>query len=153
MENDVNKKMKKIDIVRIEMIKEKRENFSVNSIKNPDDAAKVATEFLQNYDREAFIVLSLDVKNKINNISVVSVGCLNSSIVHPREVFKSLILSNASSFIVAHNHPSGDSTPSNEDKIVTGRLKSAGKIFGIELLDHIIVGDGEYTSLNEEGIL
>ena len=96
----------------------------------------------------------MDTKNQPVSINVVSVGSLNSSIVHPREVFKVAILSNAASIIIFHNHPSGDPTPSREDVNVTNRLKEAGKLIGIDLIDHIIIGsENSYCSLKEEGIL
>jgi DNA repair protein RadC len=84
---------------------------------------------------------------------MVSVGSLNQSIVHPREVFKTACLSNAAALILIHQHPSGDSTPSSEDISITRRLKEAGEIMGIKVLDHIIVGDGEYCSFTERGLL
>ena len=85
--------------------------------------------------------------------TTVSVGILDSSLVHPREVFKDAILASAASMIVAHNHPSGDPTPSNEDKRVTLRLAEAGQLLGIELLDHIILGDNRWVSLKERGVI
>lgn len=97
------------------------------------------------------IVCCLNTKNEPTSISTVSVGSLNSSIVHPREVFKTAVMSNAASIIIAHNHPSGDITPSKEDKDITLRLKEAGDIIGIKLLDHIIIGDRNYLSLKEKG--
>lgn len=144
---------KDVEIVRVEMIKEKNVQFTVNQIMCPKDASIIAKEFLENCDREYLIVMSLDTKNKVNNISVVSVGSLNSSIVHPREVFKTIILSNSASFIIAHNHPSGNVEPSKEDIKITERLKECGQIMGIELLDHIIIGDESYISLKEKGFI
>jgi DNA repair protein RadC len=145
--------MQRISVVKILMEKERNLMVENKKIGSPRDAADIATEFLKGADREYLIVLALDTKNKVNSIDTVSVGSLNSSIVHPREVFKSLVLSNAASFILAHNHPSGDCSPSNEDVNITQRIKEAGKILGIELLDHIIVGDNQYISLKEKGIL
>lgn len=86
-------------------------------------------------------------------MEVVIIGTVNSSLIHPREVFKTSILSNASSVIIFHNHPSGDPTPSNEDKNITRRLKEAGQILGIDVLDHIIVADDKFCSLKEKGII
>jgi len=111
------------------------------------------TPFIGDYDREALVVLTFDTKNKINSITVASIGSLNSSIVHPREVFKTAILSNSASIIIGHNHPSGDPSPSKEDISITSRLKECGKILGIELLDHVIIGDNNYISLKEKGLL
>lgn len=96
----------------------------------------------------------MDTKNQPIAINVVSVGTLSSSLVHPREVFKPAILSNSASIILSHNHPSGDCTPSSEDISVTARIKESGKLLGIELLDHIIIGDMDgYISVKEKGIL
>ncbi len=97
------------------------------------------------------VVIALDTKAQPNSISTCSMGTLNASLVHPREVFKSAILSNAHSILLAHNHPSGDPTESMEDIKITERLVEAGKIIGISVLDHIIVGDGNYISLKEKG--
>lgn len=98
------------------------------------------------------ILLCLDSKNQPTSINTVSIGCLNSSIVHPREVFKVAILSNSASIIVYHNHPSGDIKPSKDDINITQRLKESGKILGIDLIDHIIVGSNEmYYSFKEKG--
>ena len=99
------------------------------------------------------IVCCLDMKNQPTSISVVSIGSLNSAIVHPREVYKTAILSNAASIIIAHNHPSGIVDPSHEDITLTNRLDEAGKIIGIKLLDHLIIGYGNFYSFKEEGML
>ena len=110
-------------------------------------------EQLEGLDREQFIIACLNTKNEPTNISVVSVGSLNKAIVHPREVFKTAILSNASSIMAFHNHPSGDTTPSDQDIQLTNRLYEAGELLGIKVLDHLIIGDGSFTSLKEKGYL
>jgi DNA repair protein RadC len=105
-------------------------------------------------DREVFLVLMLNTKNQVVGLHRAHVGSLNASIVHPREVMKCAILNNAASIIVGHNHPSGDPTPSREDIEVTKRLAEAGKIMGIEVLDHVIVTHtGKNVSLKEKGYL
>lgn len=109
--------------------------------------------FLMRETKEVFLTLHLDAKNRIIAMDIVSVGSLNQSIVHPREVFKTACLSNAASVILIHQHPTGDPTPSSEDISITRRLKEAGTIMGINVLDHIIVGDGEYMSFVERGML
>jgi len=121
------------------------------TIKSPNDAVKIIQDEIGNEDREIFLVLCLNTKNQVNAMHRCHVGSINSSIVHPREVMKSAILNNAASIIVAHNHPSYDTTPSREDIEVTKRLVEAGKIMGIELLDHVIVSPTSYTSLKEKG--
>jgi DNA repair protein RadC len=105
--------------------------------------------FLQ--DRETFYLLSLNTKNGIIAIRTISIGSLNANVVHPREVFKAAILDSASSVIVAHNHPSGDPTPSREDLAITTKLVETGNIIGITLTDHVIIGDGRHYSLKESG--
>lgn len=104
-------------------------------------------------DREQFIIACLNTKNEPTNILVVSVGTLNKAIVHPREVFKTAILSNAASIVAFHNHPSGNSEPSQQDIELTNRLYEAGELLGIKLLDHLIIGDRTFTSLKEKGYL
>lgn len=144
---------KRVNIVSLKMVRENSFLYPERSVKSPEDAYKLAKQFLVEADREYFLVACLDTKNQPTAIHFCHVGSLNSSIVHPREVFKSAILSNSASIIVAHNHPSGDSTPSREDIEVTKRLVEAGKIIGIEVLDHIIVGDETFTSLKEKGYI
>ena len=97
--------------------------------------------------------MALSVRHDINAINTVSVGAVDRSIVHLREVFKPVFLSNSAAFLVAHNHPSGDPSPSMEDRTLTETLAKAGELLGVELLDHIIVGDGETFSFREAGIL
>ena len=109
--------------------------------------------FLMQETKEMFITLHLDGKNRIICMDLVSIGSLNQSIVHPREVFKTALLSNAAAVILVHQHPTGDPTASSEDISITRRLKEAGEIMGIKVLDHIIVGEGEYLSFVERGIL
>ena len=117
------------------------------------DVAELLQGYFKNHDREEFVVVCLDQKHKVSVINSVSTGSLSETLVHPREVFKAAILANSAAIIIAHNHPSGDTTPSAEDKILTTRLREAGKILGIELLDHIIIGDpGTTFSFVEMGL-
>jgi len=108
--------------------------------------------FLNQETKEYFITLHLDGKNRIICIDEVSVGSLNQSIVHPREVFKTALLSSAAAIVLIHNHPSGDPLPSREDREITRRLKECGDLIGIRILDHIIVGES-YMSFVEQGLL
>ncbi|MBP2031906.1 DNA repair protein RadC [Clostridium algifaecis] len=144
---------KRIGIVSIKMVREKNILFDIRIIKSPKDAEKLGRMFLENVDREKFMICCLDTKSKPTLINIVSVGSLNFSIVHPREVFKAAILSNAASIMLFHNHPSGDSEPSNEDINITERLKKCGNIIGINVIDHIIIGDRQYYSFKEKGLL
>lgn len=122
-------------------------------ISSPGDASALVMEELRSFEKEHLYVIMLNTKNVVIKISDVSVGSLNSSIVHPREVYNEPIVKHAASIIVCHNHPSGNPEPSNEDIDITKRLKECGKIIGVELLDHIIIGDGVYISLKEKGII
>lgn len=112
-----------------------------------------AFSFLMQETKEMFLCLHLDGKNKIQCIDLVSVGSLNQSIVHPREVFKTALLSNAAAVILVHQHPTGDPSASAEDIAITRRLKEAGELLGLKVLDHIIVGDGDYLSFVERGLM
>jgi DNA repair protein RadC len=116
-------------------------------LKSPEDVAAVARSQLKGKKKEHFLVLCLDTRNRLINHKLVSMGSLDTSIVHPREVFKEAVSSCAASVIFAHNHPSGDPEPSREDIELTKRLVKAGEIIGIDVLDHIIVCDKDYLSL------
>lgn len=144
---------KRVDIVSLKMVKESSVLYTNRKIVSPKDAIDLIRVLLEDCDREKLLVCCLNTKNEPTNISTVSVGSLNSSIVHPREVYKTAIISNSASIIIAHNHPSGNTTPSKEDINITERLKQAGKIIGIELIDHLILGYGEYLSLKEKGYI
>jgi DNA repair protein RadC len=122
-------------------------------IRSPEDGADYIMEELRNLNQEHFVVLFLNTKNQIIHRQTIFIGSLNASIVHPREVFREAVKRSAASIIVAHNHPSGDPTPSQEDIHVTKRLAESGKMIGIELLDHLIIGDRKFVSLKEKGYL
>lgn len=108
---------------------------------------------MKHLTQEHFIVLFLDTKNYIIGQKTIFIGSLNKAIVHPREVFKEAIKRSSASVICAHNHPSGDATPSQQDIQLTHRLYEAGELIGIRLLDHLIIGDNQFTSLKEKGYL
>jgi len=122
-------------------------------IKTPDDAAALVMEEMRHFDREHFRAILLNTKNQVIGTDKVSVGTLNSSVVHPRELFRNAIKRGAASVILLHNHPSGDPAPSREDKDITHRVMEAGKIIGIEVLDHIIIGDNKFISLKAHGLI
>lgn len=122
-------------------------------INSPADVADLVMEEMRGLDREHFRIMYLSTRNNVLGISSVSVGSLNSSIVHPRECFKEAIRRNANTIILLHNHPSGDPSPSREDMDITKRLAEGGRILGIEVLDHVIIGDKKYVSLKEQGIV
>jgi DNA repair protein RadC len=121
-------------------------------VSSPADVERILRGRIANLDRENFVAMLLNIKNEVVETPTISVGTLSASLVHPREVFKPAIRASAASVILAHNHPSGKVEPSREDREVTVRLAEAAKILGIELLDHVIVGDGHF-SMKEHGML
>ncbi|RIN45069.1 RadC family protein [Staphylococcus simulans] len=127
---------------------DQKEKVKINS---PQDAADYFLSRMMHLTHEQFEVLFLNSKNIVIRHEVIFVGTLNSSVVHPREVFKAAIKWSSNAIIVVHNHPSGDVTPSKEDIHKTKRLQECGRVLGIELLDHIIIGDAKYLSLVEAG--
>ena len=141
---------------RVVLEKEVSMNYPTLSyaIKSPDDAAQIGKEFMRIHEEpeEYMYMICMNIKNKVIGVFEISHGTANSSLVSPREVFQKALLANAVSIIVMHNHPSGDPTPSREDIEVTKRLVEAGKIVGVEVLDHLIIGD-RYSSLKEKGYL
>lgn len=122
-------------------------------IKNPWDIYKYYMESLRYQYKEIFKVVLLNTKNEIITDVDISMGTLNSSLVHPREVFREAIIRSSNKIILLHNHPSGNAEPSKEDKSVTNRLKECGELIGIEVIDHIIIGDGIYFSFKENMLI
>ncbi|WP_046215710.1 RadC family protein [Paenibacillus wulumuqiensis] len=122
-------------------------------IRSPRDAADLLIEQMRYLQKEHFVCLFLNTKNHIISQETLSMGSLNASIVHPREVFRAAIKCSSASVICAHNHPSGDPTPSPEDISLTRRLVEAGQIIGIEVLDHLVIGDMKFVSLKEQGFM
>lgn len=125
---------------------------NMDAIKSSSDCYE-HYKYLANEVKEQFIALHLDSKNKIICQDIVSVGSLNASIVHPREVFKSAMLSSAAALLFIHNHPSGDPEPSREDIELTNRLKQGAELLGIRILDHIVIGNGRYHSFADRGLI
>ncbi|AEJ43835.1 RadC family protein [Alicyclobacillus acidocaldarius] len=122
-------------------------------IRTAEDAAKYVMDRLRYLKKEHFVTLLLDTKHRVLAEDMSSVGSLDASIVHPREIFRRAIRISASSILCIHNHPSGDPSPSPEDIAVTRRLVEAGRILGIAVLDHIVIGDGRFVSLRAEGYM
>jgi DNA repair protein RadC len=117
-------------------------------------AAPMLAEYIGEADREVFVVAFLTVRHRVLGLHTVSVGCLTSAVVHPREIFKPAILAGCAALLLAHNHPSGDPDPSAEDIALTRRLAAAGTLLGIEILDHLILGEGgRFVSLRDRGVL
>ncbi|WP_197031731.1 RadC family protein [Paenibacillus massiliensis] len=123
------------------------------AIRSPRDVSDLLSEQLRYLQKEHFVCLFLNTKNVVIAQETLSIGSLNAAVVHPREVFRAAIKCSSASIICAHNHPSGDPTPSKEDVQLTQRLIEAGSIVGIDVLDHIVIGDGQYVSLKERGLI
>src|SRR5699024_11246254 len=126
---------KRVNIVRLQMVKKCSVLYKNRVIRSPEDGYELIKQFLGDVEREHFVVVYLDTKNQPTALNVCHIGSLNSSVVHPREIMKAAVLSNAAGIIVGHNHPSGDSEPSPEDINVTKRIAKAGEVMGISLLD------------------
>jgi len=132
---------------RISQEQKKRE-----SLQTPQSVAEFLFPVLRGINQEHFILLSLDIRNCLLKMDTVFIGTIDHALVHPREVFALALRRRAARIIVAHNHPSGDPAPSRDDEVVTLRLYEAGKLMGIDLLDHVIIGDGCWVSLKERGV-
>ena len=150
--------MSRIQVVfeKVVLVKEKVGRYELpRETKSPEEAynAIKAITNVQEEAQEVFGILILNTKNKIVAVHEVSRGTLNASMIHPREVFKPAVLHNAAAIICFHNHPSGNPEPSIEDIEMTKRLVNAGKIMGIDVLDHIIVGEDRYVSLKVRGVM
>ncbi|MFH0903629.1 MAG: DNA repair protein RadC [Methanobacteriota archaeon] len=127
---------------------ESTSKFKINS---PEDVYWRLYPAMRESKKETFVELCLDTKNQVIREDTVSIGSLNANIVHPREVFRTALIESAAHIIVAHNHPSGDPAPSREDVDITKKLVETGKIMGIDVLDHVIIGDGRHFSMKEAG--
>lgn len=126
---------------------------SIQCITSSEDTFRCLNPFMHNLDREHMVRLCLDTKQGIIGINQVAVGTLNQVMLHPREIFKTAILLNTSTIILAHNHPSGDPTPSREDHTLTERIQEGGQLLGITLLDHLVLGHDRYYSFADHGHL
>jgi DNA repair protein RadC len=147
-------KQASVPIYRVTLVREGRVPCYDQQIRSSADASRLLHTYLADVDREHFVIILLNQKNRVIGVSTVSIGSLTASIVHPREVYKSAILSNAASIICGHNHPSTDCQPSKEDRAITAKLVEAGKLLGISILDHVIIGgDGRYFSFADENML
>lgn len=133
-------------------IRASQANNTPEYIRSPREVYELMFE-LQHKSTEHFYVICMNTKNRITRKELCSKGSLNATVVHPREVFNIAITNRASAIIVCHNHPSGDATPSREDIEMTKRLKEAGEVIGIDVLDHVIIGNGTFTSLKEQGFM
>lgn len=139
--------------IQVSLVKEVYVSKTVYGCSEAVAQCEIAEKELRNSDREKFICLHFNVKNQIISYEVVSIGSLSSSIVHPRGVFKAVILANAASILFMHNHPSGSIEPSNDDIEITNRLCKAGNILGIDILDHLIITRDNYFSFKRKGLM
>jgi len=121
-------------------------------IHTPNDAFHVLNPILRGENQERFLVLSLDTRSRMIKLDVVFIGTIDHAVVHPRDVFAMALRRKAARIIIAHNHPSGDPDPSRDDEAITLRLIEGGKVLGIEVVDHLIIGEGQYVSLKERGV-
>lgn len=140
----------------LKLVKEKAAEYDAPKyVKTSEDVVRVCKEVLGLHEKaeESLVCLDLNTKSAVIAIRVVSVGTINSSLVHPREVFKGALMSNANSIIIAHNHPSGETEPSVSDHIVTKELLKAGDLLQVKLLDHLIIGQDSYYSYLDSGVL
>jgi DNA repair protein RadC len=145
---------KRIQVLSLRMVKESSTIFYPNRIiRSPKDAADLFHRLIGENDREQFCILCLNTKNEPTALHTVSIGTLNASLVHPRETFKLAILANAAAIIACHNHPSGEPTPSPEDVELTERLRDSGTLLGIDLLDHLVLGEASFISMKERGLM
>ena len=145
---------KRVGIIKTQIVKDGSILYGKRRFRNPEEAAGLVRDLFEFADKEMMVVVSLDAKNTPLAVEIVSIGTVNSCLVQIREIFKHAILDNAVHIICYHNHPSGIPEPSKEDIAVTKRLDEAGKLIGIWLLDHIIIGENDsYVSLQERGII
>lgn len=135
-------------LVRVQLVRDRQVSY-LKHINAPDQLAAAARAVIGELDREAFMVLHLDHKHKLLSMETVAVGTISSVVVHPREVYKGALLASAAAIALAHVHPSGDPTPSEEDRVLTTRLLQAGEILGIRVLDHLVLGTDCFVSLRE----
>lgn len=138
--------MKTITIIDIAVVHDKTITLDLN-IKSVPEIAKFLKEFIGPTDREHLVMVALNARGRVVAVNEISVGTVSASIAHPREIFKPAILANASAIIIAHNHPSNEVDPSEEDKKLTERVKQAGNILGITCFDHLVVGDERFFSM------
>lgn len=144
---------KLINIVSLELVRESSLLYGPRQCLSVQDAYELASPFIEKKDREHLLVIGLNTKNEPTVINIAHIGTVNQSIAVPRDILKPVLLSNGSRLLIAHNHPSGCPEPSKQDMLLTKRVKEAGNLLGIELLDHLIISDGTYYSFKEENQL
>ena len=144
----------RIPMYKISMIRDGSVCAERQTVTSSRDVLPILRDYFAHHDREEMLCVLLDAKHRITGLHTVSIGSMSFAIVHPRETFKAAIVSNCAAVILAHNHPSGDPTPSQEDRALTTRLKDCGELLGIPVLDHLVIGDdGRYVSFADMGQL
>lgn len=144
---------KKVSIVRLQMVKESRALYGMNRFSSPEDAVLTVKPMFELCDREVVVVLSVDTKCTPLAAEIVAIGGLDTCITDPRTIYKHALLNNAAGIFCFHNHPSGEPEPSDADKMVTERLYEAGRLLGVRLFDHIIIGEDTYFSFRQHDML
>jgi len=142
-----------IPIVRVQLVRDSAIATNAKRITSAETAYEIARQRLEFSDREVFLVMHLDSKNRVLSVEAVFTGTINMAVTSMREIFKGAILANAAAIIVAHNHPSGDPAPSPEDIALTALIAKAGELLDIPLLDHIVIGSDRFISFKERGLL
>lgn len=145
--------MNHIPIYRCALVREGTFKYEIRTALKPCDAARIFTEYLAEADREHFVMLGLTTRGKVIGLHTVFIGALDRAIACPAEVFKAALLMNASQIIIAHNHPSGDPTPSPQDITSAQRMMAAGQLLGVAVIDAMIIGEGRWVSLRETGAI
>ena len=141
---------KRVDLIRLKVVKESTGLYGINRFTEPHEAAAMVRPLISEADRELFLVMSVNTRMEPMAVEIVSVGPLKACLVEMREVFKHAILNNAAGIVCFHNHPSGDAEPSREDRLMTEKLRAAGELLGIPLVDHIIVTEEQYYSFKKQ---
>ena len=143
----------RVPLMTVSVVREVHVLSEFKEIDSPGKAAEIVRTMVGADEREHFVVVLLDARYRVKGATVVSVGTLTASLVHPREVFRPAVVAGSAAVIIAHNHPSGEARPSPEDKETTSRLVKAGKLMGIPVLDHVIVTESTFFSFKEAGLL
>jgi DNA repair protein RadC len=138
---------------KVQLVKEPGYKYKTRRIKTPEEVYQLAREYISVPDREHFVIVALDTRNKVIGLNTASIGTLDEAKIHPREIFKYAILANAASIILVHNHPSGEPEASGDDIKLTKRVHEAGELIGIDIVDHVILGEDKLISMKREGLI
>lgn len=142
-----------VPLVRMTMVRERELPYGAEKLDKPELVAELTEQILKDADREYFLVISVDAKSKPLAVEIICIGTVNMAFVELREVLKHAIVNNASGLILVHNHPSEDCTPSEEDRKLTKRIAKGAEFFGIQVYDHVIIGDGYYSFQEEQELM